>query len=58
MRLADHVSLNFNIHIPKAALFVDMEKISDTTWPSDLLYKLSELEFSKSLIELIAPFLH
>jgi hypothetical protein len=33
------------------------EKASDTTWHPGLLYKLSELKFSASLIKLIASFL-
>jgi hypothetical protein len=40
-----------------AAMILDMEKAFDTTWHSGLLYKLSELGFSTSLIELIASFL-
>jgi hypothetical protein len=40
-----------------AAVFLDTEKDFDTTWNSGLLYKLSELQFSTSLIELSASFL-
>jgi hypothetical protein len=40
-----------------AAVFLDIEKTFDTMWHSGLLYKLSELEFSTSLIKLIAFFL-
>jgi hypothetical protein len=36
-----------------AAVFLDIEKGFDTKWHSGLLHKLSELEFSKSLIKLI-----
>jgi hypothetical protein len=36
-----------------AAVFSDIEKLFDTTWHSGLLYKLSKLEFSTSLITLI-----
>jgi hypothetical protein len=36
-----------------AAVFLDIEKAFDTTWHSGLLYKLSKLEFSNSLIESI-----
>jgi hypothetical protein len=57
MRLADHVTLNFNNNISTAVVFWDIEKAFDTTWHSGLLYKLSELEFSTSLIKLIAYFL-
>jgi hypothetical protein len=40
-----------------AAVFLDIEKAFNKTWRSGLLYKLSELEFSTSLIKLIASFL-
>jgi retron-type reverse transcriptase len=40
-----------------APVFLDIEKAFDTTWHSGLLYKLSNLEFSKSLIKLIGSFL-
>jgi hypothetical protein len=40
-----------------AAVFLDIEKAFDTTWHSGLICKLSELEFSTSLIKLIASFL-
>jgi hypothetical protein len=40
-----------------AAVFLDSEKGSDTTWHPGLLYKLSELQFPISLIKLIASFL-
>jgi hypothetical protein len=40
-----------------APVFLDIEKTIHTTWHSGLLYQLSELEFSTSLIELIASFL-
>jgi hypothetical protein len=34
-----------------AAVFLDIEKVFDTTWHSGLLYKLSKLEFSTSFIK-------
>jgi retron-type reverse transcriptase len=34
-------------------VFLDIEKAFDTTWHSGLLYTLSKLEFSTSLIKLI-----
>jgi retron-type reverse transcriptase len=40
-----------------AAVFLDIENAFDTTWHSGLLYKLSKLEFSASLIKLISSFL-
>jgi hypothetical protein len=57
MRLTDHVSLNFNNNMSTAAVFLDIEKAFDTTWHPGLLYKLSELQFSTSLVKLIAFFL-
>jgi hypothetical protein len=41
-----------------AGVFLDIEKDFDTTWHSGLLYRLSEWEFLKSLIKLIASFLN
>jgi hypothetical protein len=32
MRLADHVTLNFNSNMSTAAVFLDIEKAFDTTW--------------------------
>jgi hypothetical protein len=58
MRLVDHVTLNFNNDMSTAAVFLDMEKAFDTTWHPGLLYKLSELHFSPSLIKLINSFFH
>jgi hypothetical protein len=57
MRLTDHVTLNFNNNMSTAAVFLGIEKAFDTTWHPGLLYKLSELKFSASLIKLIASFL-
>jgi hypothetical protein len=53
MRLKDQFTLNFNNKISTAAVFLDIEKAFDTTWHSGLLYNLSKLEFSTSLIKLI-----
>jgi hypothetical protein len=57
MRLAVRVTLNFNNNMSTAAVFLDIEKAFDTTWHSGLLHELPELEFSTSLIKLIAYFL-
>jgi hypothetical protein len=57
MRLADHVTLNFNNNMQTAAVFLDIEKAFVTIWYFGLLYKLSEIEFSTNLIKLIASFL-
>jgi hypothetical protein len=40
-----------------AAVFLDIGKAFDTTWQPGLLYKLSKLQFSTSLIKLIGSFL-
>jgi hypothetical protein len=57
MRLTNHVTLSFNNKISTAAVFLDIEKSFDTTWHSVLLYKLSKLKFSTSLIKLTGSFL-
>jgi hypothetical protein len=57
MRLADHVTLNFNYKMSTAAVFLNIEKAFDTTWHSGLLYKLSKLNFSTRIIKLISSFL-
>jgi hypothetical protein len=56
MKLADHVILNFNNNMLTTGVYLDIEKSFDTTWHSDLLYKLSEVEFSTYLIKLMSPF--
>jgi hypothetical protein len=57
MWLADHMTRNFNNKMSTATVFLDIEEAFDTTWHSGLLYKLSKLEFSKSLTKLIGSFL-
>jgi hypothetical protein len=57
MRLTDRVTLNFNNKMSTAAMFLYIEKAFVTTWHSGLLYKLSKLEYSTSLIKLIGSFL-
>jgi hypothetical protein len=57
MRLTDHVTLNFNNKISTAAVFLAIEKAFYTTWHSDMLNKLSKLEFSASLFKLIGSYL-
>jgi hypothetical protein len=57
MRLADHVTLNFNNNMSTAAVLLDIEKTFDTTWHFGLLYKLSELELSTSHSKLTDSFL-
>jgi hypothetical protein len=55
MRLADHVTINFN-NMSTAAVYLHIEKAFDTTWCSGLVYQFSKLEFSTSIIKLIASF--
>jgi hypothetical protein len=57
MRLTYYVILNLDNNMATVAVFLHIEKAFDTSRHSDLLYKLSELEFLTSLIKLIASFL-
>jgi hypothetical protein len=57
MRLTDHVTQNFNNNMSTAAVFLHIEKAFDTTWHPGLLYKLSKMHFSTSLIKIISSFL-
>jgi hypothetical protein len=57
MRLTDLETLNFNNNISTAAVFLDIEKVLDTTWHSGLVYAVSKLEFSTNWIKLISSFL-
>jgi hypothetical protein len=57
MRLAHQVTLNFNNNMSTAVIFFYFKKAFNTTWHTRLLHKLSELEFSTSLIKLITSFL-
>jgi hypothetical protein len=57
MMLMDDTILNLNNNISMALVFLGIEKAFDTTWHTDLLYKLSYLKFSISLIKLIPSFL-
>jgi hypothetical protein len=57
MRLPDHVTLKFNSDMSTAAVFLDIEKAFYSTWHPGLLYKLTKLKFSSSLIKLIGSFL-
>jgi hypothetical protein len=45
MRPTDHVTLNFNNKIFKAAVFSDIEEAFDKTWHPGLIYKLSKFGF-------------
>jgi hypothetical protein len=57
MRLADHITPNFNNNMSTAPVLLDIEKAFDKTWHSSPLYKMSGLAFSTSLIKRIASFL-
>jgi hypothetical protein len=57
MRLADHVTRNFNNKMSTAAVFLDIEKAFDITWHPGFLYKLPKLKFSTRIIKLISSFL-
>jgi hypothetical protein len=50
----DQVTLNFNNNMSTTAVFLDIEKAFDITWHLGLLYKLSTLQFSISLVNLLA----
>jgi hypothetical protein len=54
MRLADHVTLNFTNKMHTAAVFLGIEKAFDTTRHHGLLCRLSKLEFSTSVTNLIS----
>jgi hypothetical protein len=53
----NHMTVNFNNTMSTAAVFLDIEKASVTTWYLGLLYNLSELELSINLIKFITSFL-
>jgi hypothetical protein len=57
MSLTDHVVLNINNNISTANLILDIEETVDIIWHLGLLYELSKLKFSISLIKLISYFL-
>jgi hypothetical protein len=57
MRITDHVTLNFNNNMSTAAASLHIEKAFDTIWHLGFLYKLSELKFFISLINLISSLL-
>jgi hypothetical protein len=54
--LANHVTLIFNNNMYMTTVFLDIEKVSDTTWHLGLLYKLSKLKFWISLMKLVSFF--
>jgi hypothetical protein len=57
MRLTYHLTLNFNNNMSTAVVFLEVERAFDTTWHLGLLYKLSKLKFSISLVKVISSFL-
>jgi hypothetical protein len=56
VRLSHHVNLNFRNLMSTATVFFDVEKAFDTTLHTGLLYKVSELHLSSSLIKLAHSF--
>jgi hypothetical protein len=57
MSFTDHANLNFNNNMSTETVFLDIKKKNvDKTWHLGLLYKLSELTFSTSLIKRINSF--
>jgi hypothetical protein len=57
MGLMDYVTFSFSSNISTDAVFLDTEKVFDTTWHLGLLDKLSNLKLSIGLIKLIGAFL-
>jgi hypothetical protein len=57
MRITDHVTLHFNNNMSTCAVFLDNKEAFDITRHYGLLYKLSKLEFSISLMKLDTSFL-
>jgi hypothetical protein len=51
------VTIKFNNKMSTAAVLLDIEKAFDSTWHPGLLCKLSKLEFSTNLINLLGSFL-
>jgi hypothetical protein len=54
MKLMDHVFLNFNNNMLRLRYSWILKKTSNQIWHLGLLYKLSELKFSISLINCLA----
>jgi hypothetical protein len=54
MKLMDHATLNLNNNLSRAAIFLDIEKALDSTWQLGMQYKLSQLKFPISLIQLMS----
>jgi hypothetical protein len=57
MRLTHHVTLNFNNNLSTAAVFLDFEKVFDTTRHPGLLYKLINLNYPVNTVKLTRSFL-
>jgi hypothetical protein len=51
------MTFNVNNKLSTAAVFLNIDKVFDTTWHSGLLYELSRLEFSTNLSKLLGSFL-
>jgi hypothetical protein len=50
------VTRNLNNYVSTAAVFLHIEKAFDTIWNTGLLHKLSQLEYSISLIKHVSFF--
>jgi hypothetical protein len=57
MILTDHITMNFKSSMSAAAVILDIQKASDITWHPSLLYKISKLQFSAKLTNLIKSYL-
>jgi hypothetical protein len=57
MRLTQHITLNFNNNMSRAAVFLYSEKAFHTTWHRGLLYKVSKLKFPTNLVRLTNSYL-
>jgi hypothetical protein len=57
IRPADQGTPNFTNNMSTPSVSLDIEKAFDSIWRPCLLYKLSKLHFSSSLIKLISSFL-
>jgi hypothetical protein len=54
IRRTDHVTLNISDNLSMAEVSLNIKKAFGTTWHPGLLYKVSELDFSSTLIKLIS----
>jgi hypothetical protein len=57
MKLTEYVTLNLNINMSAAGVFLDIDKVFHTKWHYGLLYKFSELGVWTGFINLISSVL-